>query len=89
MKLVDVLDVSEHDVVLVGESRWDFLRAAGHLPQVRLQQQTESLQLLLPLLTGKSTLPARLSLQTFTEYLVHLVRECFLEQSLFSQLSNS
>ena len=38
VELVDVLDVSEHDVVLVGETRWDVLGAAGHLPQVRLHR---------------------------------------------------
>ncbi len=38
VELVDVLDVSEHDVVLVGETRRDVLRAARHLPQVRLHQ---------------------------------------------------
>lgn len=38
VELVDVLDVSKHDVVLVGETRRDVLRAARHLPQVRLHQ---------------------------------------------------
>lgn len=32
VELVNVLDVSEHDVVLVGETRRDVLRAARHLP---------------------------------------------------------
>lgn len=40
VELVDVLDVPEHDVVFVSETRWDVLRAARHLPQVRLRSIT-------------------------------------------------
>lgn len=41
VELVDVLDVPEHNVVLVGETRWDVFRATGHLPEVRLQQEAK------------------------------------------------
>lgn len=43
MELVDVLDVSKHDVVLVAETRRDVLGATRHLPQVRLPPHPQNI----------------------------------------------
>lgn len=40
VEFVDVLNVSEHNVVFVGETRRDVLWAARHLPHVRLHHDT-------------------------------------------------
>lgn len=39
VKLIDVLNVSKHNVVLVGETSRDVLRATRHFPQVSLDQK--------------------------------------------------
>lgn len=36
MKIVDLLDVAEDDVLFIKDPRGDLLHATGHLPQVGL-----------------------------------------------------
>lgn len=54
VEFVEVLHVSEDDVLLVDDPWWDLLNAAGHLPQIRLHREKLAKQ---RLINGGSFLP--------------------------------